>query len=78
MPAMWTEGAVGGNVFEGLGVISWRSPMRHLFRCFKTSPEIIRLAVMIFWFPFSLRNVEAFPTNVALKQRHICAAGFAT
>lgn len=32
-----------------------RSP----FRCFRTSPEIIRLAVMMYVrFPFSLRNVE--------------------
>ena len=29
------------------------------FRCFKTSPEIIRLAVMMYIrFPLSLRNVE--------------------
>ena len=32
-----------------------RSP----FKYFKTSPEIIRLAVMMYiWFPLSLRNVE--------------------
>ena len=31
----------------------------HLFRYFKTSPEIIRLAVMMFVrYPLSLRNVE--------------------
>ncbi len=29
------------------------------FRYFKTSPEVIRLAVMMYvWFPLSLRNVE--------------------
>jgi putative transposase len=29
------------------------------FRCFKTSPEIIQLAVMLYVrFPLSLRNVE--------------------
>ena len=29
------------------------------FRCFQASPEIIRLAVMMYvWFPLSLRNVE--------------------
>ena len=27
-------------------------------RCFKTSPEIIRLAVMCVRFPLSLRNIE--------------------
>jgi hypothetical protein len=33
--------------------------MRNPFRYFKTSPEIIRLAVMIYIrFPLSLRNVE--------------------
>jgi putative transposase len=32
---------------------------RNPFRYFKTSPEIIRLAVMLdIWFPLSLRNVE--------------------
>ena len=32
---------------------------RSLFRYFRTSPEIIRLAVMMYvWFPLSLRNVE--------------------
>jgi putative transposase len=30
-----------------------------IFRCFKTSPEIIRLAVMMYVrYPLSLRNVE--------------------
>jgi hypothetical protein len=33
--------------------------MRNLFKYFKTSPEIIRLAVMMYVrFPLSLRNVE--------------------
>ena len=33
--------------------------MTNPFRCFKTSPEIIRLAVMMYIrFPLSLRNVE--------------------
>ena len=33
--------------------------MRNPFRCFKTSPEVIRLAVMLYVrFPLSLRNVE--------------------
>ena len=31
---------------------------RNPFRYFKTSPEIIRLAVMMFRFPLSLCNVE--------------------
>ena len=32
---------------------------RDPFKCFKTSPEIIRLAVMMYIrFPLSLRNVE--------------------
>jgi putative transposase len=40
---------------------NWRRGMtkRSPFRCFKTSPEIIRLAVMMYVrFPLSLRNVE--------------------
>ena len=36
-----------------------RMPKRSPFRYFKTSPEIIRLAVMLYIrFPLSLRNVE--------------------
>jgi len=35
--------------------------IRSPFRYFKTSPEVIRLAVMIYIrFPLSLRNVEDF------------------
>ena len=34
----------------------------NLFRDFKTSPEVIRLAVMMYIrFPLSLRNVEDLP-----------------
>ncbi|MCZ8036006.1 MAG: hypothetical protein O9288_14745 [Novosphingobium sp.] len=34
-----------------------------IFRCFKTTPEIIRLAVMMYvWYPLLLRNVDdVFP-----------------
>lgn len=36
-------------------MVTWRSR----FRCFRASPEIIRLAVMMsIWFSMSLRNVE--------------------
>lgn len=39
-------------------MVTWRSR----FRCFRTSPEIIRLAVMMsIWFSMSLRNVEDLP-----------------
>ena len=35
---------------------------RFPFRCFKTSPEIIRLAVMLYVrYPLSLRNIEDLP-----------------
>lgn len=47
MPATWTEVPSEENVLERLGVISWRSPMSHPLRYFKTPPEIIRLAVMM-------------------------------
>jgi len=43
------------------GAAAWRRCMRisNPFRCFRTSPEIIRLAVMMYVrFPLSLRNVE--------------------
>ena len=41
--------------FRSLSVMTKHSP----FRYFKTSPEIIRLAVMLYVrFPLSLRNVE--------------------
>ena len=41
------------------GFIAMRMTKRSLFRYFKTSPEIIRLAVMLYVrFPLSLRNVE--------------------
>jgi hypothetical protein len=40
-------------------VISQRRPMRNPFKYFKTSPGLIRLAVMMYIrFPLSLRDVE--------------------
>ena len=53
--------AVRGNSLEvGRSVIQRLTmPRRSPFRYFKTSPEIIRLAVMMYIrFPLSLRNVE--------------------
>lgn len=45
--------------FERVRLISQRFVKRNPFRYFKTSPEIIRLAVMMYIrFPLSLRNVE--------------------
>ena len=44
-----------------MGPRSWprRTTKRSLFRYFKTSPDIIRLVVMMYvGFPLSLRNVE--------------------
>lgn len=41
------------------GRLAWRMTKRSPFRCFKTSPEIIRPAVMMYVrFPLSPRNVE--------------------
>ena len=41
------------------------------FRCFKTSPEIILLAVMLyFWFPLSLRNVGDLLRERAIDVGH--------
>jgi putative transposase len=45
-----------------------RSP----FRCFKTSPEIIRLAVMLYTrFPLSLRNVEDLSHERGIAISHV-------
>ena len=43
-------------------------PQRSPFHYFKTSPEIIRLAVMMYIrFPLSLRNVEDLPHERGVK-----------
>ena len=49
------------NGVDGVRAVSQRSGMSkaEAFRCFKTSPGIIRLVVMMYVrFPLSLRNVE--------------------
>ena len=54
-------GTVRAKSVEAGRVSNWRRGMikRSPFRYFKTSPEIIRLAVMMYVrFPLSLRNVE--------------------
>ena len=61
---MDTGGAVSGTRLEqGKMAAKDRSMSQpNPFRSFKTSPEIIRLAVMLHVrFPLSLRNVEAGP-----------------
>ncbi len=41
------------------------------FRYFKTSPEVIRLAVMLYiCFPVSLRNVEDLPHERGIEVSH--------
>jgi putative transposase len=58
---MSETGNVRANLLENGMVVIWRSAMikPNPFRYFKTSPEIIRLAVMMYVrFPLSLRNVE--------------------
>jgi putative transposase len=45
--------------------------MTNPFRYFKTSPEIIRLAVMMYVrFPLSLRNVEDLPHEHGTDTTH--------
>lgn len=52
---------------DGAVACPLRTTKRSLFRYFKTSPEIIRLAVlMCIRFPLSLRNIE----DVAARTRH--------
>jgi len=44
---------------------------RSLFRYFKTSPEVIRLAVMMYVrFPLSLRNVEGLLHERGIEISH--------
>lgn len=46
------------------------------FRYFKTSPEIIRFAMVIFIrFPLLLRNVEALPHDAMVLGRPWCEWG---
>lgn len=55
------EGNVRRNLLEAEWLVTWRLVMSHSspFRSFKTSPEIIRLAVIMYVrFSLSLRNVE--------------------
>lgn len=51
---------VRANGLEAQGRGVWpRQMSKNPFRCFRTSPEIIQLGVMIYVrFPLSLRNVE--------------------
>ena len=47
------------NRLEPPGEVPWRSGIQNPFRYFNSSPEIIRLAVMMYVrFPLSLRQVE--------------------
>jgi len=58
---MYYNGFVRVNLLEaGRATLQPRLMTKHSpFRYFKTSPEIIRLAVMLYVrFPLSLRNVE--------------------
>ena len=53
------EGSVRGNRLERAGRVSYGPGMKNPFRYFKTSPEIIRLAVIMYVrFPLSLRQVD--------------------
>ncbi len=54
-------GPVRTNLLEAGRAVPWRQIMtkNSPFRYFKTSPDIIRIAVMLYVrFPLSLRNVE--------------------
>ena len=56
---MCPAGGVRRKPLERPGPAALRLWMSNPFRYFKTSPEIIRLAVMMYVrFPLSLRNVE--------------------
>jgi hypothetical protein len=68
-----TASIVRGNWLETGRALIYRSAMtkRAPFRYFKTSPEIIRLAVMMYVrFPLSLRNVEDLLHERAIDISH--------
>ena len=53
------EGVVRAKRLEPPGEVPWRLGMQNPFLYFNSSPEIIRLAVMMYvWFPLSLRQVD--------------------
>ncbi len=71
--SFFPEGAVKGNQLEPGRAVSWplavsnRSP----FKYFRTSPEIIRLAVMLYVrLPLSLRNVEDLRRECGIDVSH--------
>jgi hypothetical protein len=43
-----TAGIVRPNRLVPVDGVGWRSPMRNPFRYFNSSPEVIRLAVMMY------------------------------
>ena len=53
------DGIVRVNLVEPPGVVLWPPAMQNPFRYFNSSPEVIRLAVMMYVrYPLSLRQVE--------------------
>jgi transposase-like protein len=67
------RGTVRAKSAEAGRVSNWRRGMtkRSPFRYFKTSPEIIRLAVMMYVrFPLSLRNVEDILHECGIEISH--------
>ena len=56
---MAPTGSVRANQVEAGGGVPWFAAMQNPFRYFNSSPEIIRLAVMMYIrYPLSLRQVE--------------------
>ena len=56
------RGVVRANRLEPSGEVPWRLRMQNPFRYFNSSPEVIRLAVMMYIrYPLSLRQVEDLP-----------------
>ena len=69
---MASIGGARGNPLERGGAVAWRPMMTtpNPFR-FGTSPEIIRLAVMMYVrFPLSLRNVEDLLHERGIEIKH--------
>ena len=65
------EGLVKSKRLVCVDMAPWPAPMRNPFKYFETSPEIIRLAVMMYIrFPLSLHNVNGLRHERGIDVTH--------
>jgi hypothetical protein len=66
------EGIVKVNWLEPPGDDPWPPAMHNPFRCFNSSPEVIRLTVMMYIrYPPSLRQVEGLCHVIGVQSRRM-------